>query len=105
MLNCNYIFSRYFDTGIFVLLTLFILVLLIVLYIKKYPKRWYDYVGMGLLLVGGFPNLVSRLRDGCVVDNISLFNILYLNVWDILVVGGIIILLGGMIYESKSPNN
>lgn len=70
-----------------------ILVLLLVLlsvYALKMRELW-GRVGLLLVIVGGGGNLASRLEYGGVKDNWSLFGIIYNNVWDYLIVAGLVI--------------
>jgi lipoprotein signal peptidase len=62
------------------------------LYAVKMRELW-GRVGLGLMLVGGAGNIVSRIIYGGVVDNLSLFGLLYNNIWDYLIFIGLIIFI------------
>jgi lipoprotein signal peptidase len=57
--------------------------------------------GIVLVDVGAAANVVQRLFTGCVADYFPFFNLLYFNVWDILIMSGILILFGDTLYEQK----
>lgn len=48
-------------------------------------------VGILMIVIGGTGNLISRVKYGGVVDNLSFFGIFYNNVWDYLIFIGIVI--------------
>jgi len=50
-------------------------------------------LGLGLMIIGGMGNLYQRVMYGGVVDNLNFFGLFYNNVFDYLIVSGVIILL------------
>jgi signal peptidase II len=59
-------------------------------YAVKMRELW-GRVGVGLMLLGGAGNMVSRVWYGGVIDNLSFFGLFYNNVWDYLIFIGIVI--------------
>lgn len=47
----------------------------------KMRELW-GRVGLGLIILGGAGNLVSRLMYGGVIDNLNFFGLFYNNIWD-----------------------
>jgi len=58
----------------------------------KMRELW-GRVGIVLIIAGGAGNLVSRSVNGGVVDNLAFFGLFYNNVWDYLIVSGVIVYL------------
>lgn len=56
----------------------------------KMRELW-ERIGMGMILIGGGGNILSRILYGGVVDNLSLFGLLYNNLWDYLIFFGLVI--------------
>lgn len=77
-------------------------VLLVVIVVAVKTRELWGRVGLGMLIVGGAANLYLRIKYGGVVDNLSLFGILYNNVWDYLIVGGMLVY--GYTFFGKSAN-
>ena len=50
-------------------------------------------LGLGLMIAGGMGNLCQRVMYGGVVDNLNFFGLFYNNVFDYLIVSGVIIFL------------
>ncbi len=50
-------------------------------------------LSLGLMVIGGSGNLYQRIMYGGVVDNLNFFGLFYNNVFDYLIVIGVIILL------------
>ncbi len=69
----------------------FVLIWLILLTVAVKTRELYERVGLGLILIGGGMNLLDRLRYGGVRDNWVLAGVLYNNVWDYLIVTGLLI--------------
>lgn len=79
--------------GLFPGLTPWILILLLlglVIYAAKMRELW-GRVGIVMIIVGGGMNLVSRIRYGGVVDNLDFFGLFYNNIWDYLIVAGLVV--------------
>lgn len=70
-----------------------IVLLGLVVYALKMRELW-GRVGVGLIVLGGVGNLVSRVKYGGVVDNLNFLGLFYNNVWDYLIVIGAIIYFG-----------
>jgi signal peptidase II len=58
------------------------------IYAVKMRELW-GRVGVGLMLLGGAGNMVSRVWYGGVVDNLNFFGLFYNNVWDYLIFIGV----------------
>ncbi len=70
---------------------IFVLVLMgLVFYAGKMRELW-GRVGVGLIVLGGAGNMVSRIMFGGVVDNWNFFDLLYNNGWDYLIFFGLVI--------------
>ncbi len=59
-------------------------------YAVKMRELW-GRVGVGLILMGGAGNIISRIVYGGVVDNLNLFGFLHNNVWDYLIFIGVLV--------------
>jgi lipoprotein signal peptidase len=68
----------------------FIIWLGLLVYAVKMRELW-GRVGVGLMLLGGAGNIVSRVVYGGVVDNLNVFGILHNNIWDYLIFAGVLI--------------
>ncbi len=62
----------------------------LMLYAAKMRELW-ERIGVVMILIGGGMNLFDRIRYGGVVDNLNFANLLYNNIWDYLIVGGLLI--------------
>lgn len=69
----------------------FILVSLIVYAVKV--RELIVRLGLGLMIVGGSGNLYERIVYGGLRDNLNFFGLFYNNVWDYLIVGGVVVYL------------
>lgn len=67
-----------------------IVICLLVVYAVKMRELW-GRVGVGLIILGGIGNLVSRIIYGGVVDNLNFFGLFYNNVWDYLIFAGLLL--------------
>lgn len=56
----------------------------------KMRELW-ERIGAIFILIGGSMNIYDRFRYGGVVDNLNFANVLYNNVWDYLIVAGLLI--------------
>lgn len=81
--------------GLFVLITIPVLIYLIYLIYKNRHRAWYIHLSYGLLLGGALGNLVDRLRLGYVVDMIrlSFINFPIFNIADTALTLGVISLI------------
>jgi lipoprotein signal peptidase len=84
----------------FVILVFVILVAFTYVYLRLFKLATLDYVGLGLMLCGGVLNLLARYQSGCVLDYIKFFTISHFNLYDVLVVAGVILLA----YERLKSN-
>jgi lipoprotein signal peptidase len=50
-------------------------------------------LALGLMIIGGTGNLYQRVMYGGVVDNLSFFGFFYNNVFDYLIVGGVVVFI------------
>jgi signal peptidase II len=50
-------------------------------------------LALGLMIIGGIGNLYQRVMYGGVVDNLNFFGLFYNNVFDYLIVGGVVALI------------
>lgn len=64
----------------------------LMIYAVKMRELW-GRVGVILMLVGGCGNLIQRIVYGGVVDNWNFLGLFYNNVWDYLIVGGVLIVV------------
>jgi lipoprotein signal peptidase len=62
----------------------------LLVYAVKMRELW-GRVGMGLILLGGAGNIISRVVYGGVVDNWNFLGILHNNGWDYLIFAGVIV--------------
>lgn len=69
---------------------IFIVLICLFIYALKMRELW-GRVGLILIIVGGGGNLISRLIYGGVRDNWVVFGLLHNNIWDYLIVGGLVI--------------
>jgi lipoprotein signal peptidase len=65
---------------------------MLIIYAVKMRELW-RRVGVGLIIVGGIGNLVSRLQYGGVLDNLSFFGLFYNNIWDWIIAVGVLVYL------------
>ena len=77
-----------------------ILVCLIIYAVKM--RELVGRIGLGMIIVGGIGNLISRIVYGGVVDNLSFFGIFYNNVWDYLIFMGMGIYLCNHVFWTHS---
>lgn len=54
-------------------------------------RELWSSIGLGLMILGGSGNLMSRVIHGGVVDNWNFLGLFYNNIWDYLIVGGVLI--------------
>jgi len=67
-----------------------IVLFVLVIYAVKLRELW-GRVGIGIIVLGGTWNLVSRLMYGGVVDNWNLFGLVYNNLADYLIFIGLVV--------------
>lgn len=64
---------------------------LVLFYVALKMRELWERIGTIMILMGGGMNMYDRLRYGGVVDNLNFANVLYNNVWDYLIVAGLLI--------------
>ena len=78
------------------------LLLILIWYFKTLPKSLYEIAGFGMILGGGTSNLLERFMfAGKVADYWPLFNISTINLADVFIGLGILIMLVMFIYRAK----
>ena len=60
----------------------------------KMRELW-ERIGVILILMGGGMNIFDRIRYGGVVDNLNFLGLVYNNVWDYVIVTGVLIAIWG----------
>ncbi len=70
---------------------LFVIILVCLIIYAVKMRELVGRIGLGMIVVGGTGNLISRVVYGGVVDNLSFFGIFYNNIWDYLIFIGIVI--------------
>ena len=88
MLNKGISFG--FLPGISNVLIALVLILLIVYAVKV--RELIVKLALGLMITGGMGNLYQRVMYGGVVDNLNFFGLFYNNVFDYLIVGGVVLI-------------
>lgn len=63
----------------------------IVLVVAVKTRELWGRCGLLLILIGGIMNIFDRLRYGGVRDNLNWGGVLYNNVWDYLIVAGLVV--------------
>lgn len=56
----------------------------------KMRELW-GRIGLIMIIVGGVGNLANRVVYGAVIDNWNFFGIFYNNIWDYLIVAGVVV--------------
>lgn len=67
------------------------IVWLVLFYVALKMRELWERIGAILILIGGGMNIYDRLRYGGVVDSLNFANVLYNNIWDYLIVAGLLI--------------
>ena len=91
--NCNSLFLSGETKGLAILINIPLVILLLYIFSPKIKKNKLVLLGLSFVLLGGGMNIYERIAAGCVLDNISFFGLLLFNLWDILVMSGILILV------------
>jgi lipoprotein signal peptidase len=105
MLNCGYFLYPYISFRWFIIASLFLLLVFSYIFLKTKNKKVTDWVGFGLVIAGSAPNFYFRITQACVPDNLSLHNLVFFNFSDIIIVLGLLIFAGGVLYGKKSTDN
>ena len=64
----------------------------LIIYAVKMRELW-GKIGIGLIIIGGIGNLVSRMMYGGVLDYWNFLGIFYNNVWDWIIGVGVVVYL------------
>jgi len=91
--NCSYPFSNFIDLKYYLAFSLFLLLLLSVLYFLEFVRSIVSDIGFFLIFFGGIYNLNKRMTTGCVEDFLSFFSFFHFNFADIMITIGVILLL------------
>lgn len=73
----------------------------LLVYAVKMRELW-ERVGLGLIILGGAGNIISRFWYGGVVDNLNFLGIFYNNVWDYLIGVGVVIWVWQELFRGHS---
>jgi len=95
-LSCDFIFSRFLNVGEFIALGFLGTVFFSILYVNYIRRSGVGDTGLVMFLIGVAGNLVERLRFGCVRDYINFFGYLSFNIWDLMVILGMVLIIWGM---------
>ncbi|MFC1621789.1 signal peptidase II [Patescibacteria group bacterium] len=80
------------------------LVVFFTFYVLYTQERIVSKVGAVLVLLGGVGNFYQFFSTGCVLDNIAFLEILYFNVFDVVISCGLIAVAIGLINEKNIAN-
>lgn len=72
-----------------------VLIVLVIIGLIVYAVKVRELIvrlGLGLMIIGGMGNLYQRVMYGGVVDNLNFFGLFYNNVFDYLIVGGVVLI-------------
>ena len=89
-MNCTYPFDLYISFQVFAFVS-FLIMIAFYLYMIKLDLNKYARFSLVCVMVGGFSNILPRALGKCVFDYIPFF-IWRINIGDILVVVGIMVL-------------
>lgn len=71
---------------------LILLFVFVAFYYKFFMHGWLEKIALAFLALGGSLNLFERYTNGCVLDYIKFFEISYLNIYDVFIAIGVILL-------------
>ena len=99
----NHLFVFFFQGSFFYFLTIALFILLVIFLIRSYQVQDFFYVfSFSLILTGGFNNTLDRLFYGFVIDYFTFFSFFVFNLADIMISGGVILLIFKIfIYKPK----
>lgn len=91
--NCTYPFFKDINLVPYSVISLFITLLVVFLYERKFKFNagFIGHTGMLFLVFGSLLNIWERFSTGCVYDYLSFFGIFMFNVPDILITSGIML--------------
>lgn len=89
--NCSYFLLKFLTLNQFLLLSLVLLAVFSFFYVKNFKRELIGNIGFGLIVIGGFMNLVQWSKYGCVHDFINFFGLFFFNLYDLMVTLGIIV--------------
>ena len=73
-------------------ISIFLTVFVVYLVFRFLSPTRVTFVGLSLLLIGGFTNFIDRIKDTCVSDPLVLFGV-YFNVSDVLILVGLFVII------------
>ncbi|HLB52000.1 hypothetical protein A3B64_01790 [candidate division WWE3 bacterium RIFCSPLOWO2_01_FULL_37_24] len=93
--NCSFLSANISPQGQVILILLFLALVLVFLRnkinFKNLKKKRIYIVPLVLIALGGSVNLFQRFFYGCVYDDLSFFGLFKYNIWDLLVVSGLLL--------------
>jgi lipoprotein signal peptidase len=99
VLNCTKLFNGYLSYTL-VLLILFSAILITYRYVVQPKLKCVVSLSWAMILAGGLGNTYERLTFGCVKDYVNVLNLLHINIFDIMVVCGLVVI--GTLVLSKN---
>jgi len=100
-MTCNSSNLLFIPPMIFLVLSIFLYVLFVFYFVRNLRKTLVNIAAFVSISIGGLLNILERVFGGCVRDYLDFFGIIHFNINDILVVGGLGILLVHFIYENR----
>lgn len=73
---------------------------LLMLYLYKNINLIYSKLGIIFLLSGGLSNFIDRIRLDYIIDYINLYNLVYINIADVFIFVGFILILVNMFNDN-----
>jgi lipoprotein signal peptidase len=90
--NCRYFLFQYIDIGTYIILSLLLICIFSLVYLKNYRGSRAGDIGFILTLVGGLLNILEWVSKECVRDYLNFFNLFHFNLYDIMVSVGILLM-------------
>jgi lipoprotein signal peptidase len=100
-MTCNSSNLLFIPSIVFLFLSVFLYVLFVFYFVRNLRKTLLSIAAFVSISIGGLLNILERVFWGCVRDYLDFFGIIHFNTNDILVVGGLGILLVHFIYENR----
>ena len=98
--NSGIAFGISFNKTILIIITIILILVLIKLLVQFFLERKFlEVVGLGMIIVGAFSNLIDRLRYGFVIDYINVVWFTVFNLADSLITIGVVLLLWSTFYK------
>lgn len=98
MLNNGISFGLFGNIPVWIVVVVWICLLV---YAVKMRELW-ERIGVGMVLIGGVGNLVSRVWYGGVVDNWNFLGLFYNNLWDYLITSGVIVYIVSHFWTTRT---